>query len=740
MKRKPKEQQATPLSLFDLEAIDDATARQKAGLPWRASPPPQAAGAATDLAVLHPATAPADTPTTRGVDSHDLLRSLNDPQRRAVTTTSGPVLILAGPGSGKTRVITHRIAYLVRQQRVPPWQIMATTFTNKAAGEMRERLGQMIGAEAKELFVATFHSLCSHMLRSSKEYLFRFGLTPSFNIASESDQDRIIRELIKGRGMDLAGLGENQKSPGALRDLISRAKGDMQTPDLLEKQAEREGKYSLLLLARVYREYNRLLHTCGLVDFDDLLLFTCHLLRSDASARAHYQRRWRYLHVDEFQDINLPQYLVMRLLGYGTDEQPTGHFNICVVGDDDQMIYSWRGANMENLERFERDFPGRTCILLEENYRSSKTIVQASSQLARGNPNRRPKNLWTSNAQGDRIVVVEAETEEDEAGYALGTIAQLYHANQIGRWQDAAVLVRTNAQSQAFEEAALQMAVPYRVIGSTMFYQRKEVLDTLAYLRILANPDDEVSLLRVINTPPRGIGKATVGALREWAASRSLSLSDALGRLHEWAALERAPRRALSHFSQIIKALRQAVDGCSLPDLLDQVARLTGLEHALKDGAEEQQDRWENVLELKRIASRFASVETALALDLFLEHVALLSGADNEQQADSKDSETRDAVQIATLHVTKGLEFDTVFIAGLEEGVLPHVRSALETNAEGMAEERRLLYVGMTRAKNRLYLMRATQRVVYGKSVSTTPSRFLEELPPQLLQPHTPVV
>jgi DNA helicase II / ATP-dependent DNA helicase PcrA len=736
MRKKAKGLQATPLTLFDPEAIEVAPGPLGAGTPGSAS---HALQPGANFAALPQDPAHATAPVSHGAESRDLLLSLNDPQRRAVTTTRGPVLILAGPGSGKTRVITHRIAFLVQQQGVPPWQILATTFTTKAAGEMRERLVQMIGAQANELVVATFHSLCSRMLRSSKEYLLRFGLTPSFNIATESDQERILREVLKGRGMDLSGLEENQKSPGALRDLISQAKGGMQTPDLIEKQAEREDRYGLVVLARVYREYNRLLRKSSLMDFDDLLLYACHMLRSEDSVRAHYQRRWQYIHVDEFQDINLPQYVVMRLLAYGTDEHPGGHSNICVVGDDDQMIYTWRGASMENLERFERDFPGCVCILLEQNYRSSRTIVQASSQVVRGNPNRRAKNLWTSNAQGDPIVVVEAETEEDEASYVLGTIAQLYHAKQIGRWGDAAVLVRTNAQSQAFEEAALQMSIPYRVIGSTMFYQRKEVLDSLAYLRILANPDDEISLLRVINTPPRGIGKATVAALREWAAARALTLPEALGRLHEWTALERAPRRALSHFSQIMKALRQAVDGCSLPDLLDQVARLTGLEHALKDGGEEQQDRWENILELKRIASRFASVETAQALDLFLEHVALLSGADDERlgakQEVGKGAETRDAVLLATLHVTKGMEFDTVFIAGMVENVLPHVRSTLETSAEGIAEELRLLYVGLTRAKARLYLTRAAQRVLYGRPVSTTPSRFLDALPPHLVQP-----
>ncbi len=573
-----------------------------------------------------------------------LLTRLNEPQQRAVITTQGPVLILAGPGSGKTRVITHRIAYLIQKEKIDPKGILAMTFTNKAATEMRERLERMVGKRAHELVVTTFHSLCVRILRRSKEFLLPYGLTATFSIADDADQERIIREVIPA--MDLSSLDENQKTPGALRDLISRAKGDMQTPDLLEQQALQENKYSLHLVAQVYRQYNRILHTNNLLDFDDLLLFTTTFLQREKHSLAYYQRLWKYLHVDEFQDCNYPQYLIMRLLALGTDKEQGGLGNVCVVGDDDQMIYTWRGASIENFSRFERDFPGHTVILLEENYRSSQTIVQAASSVVKENQQRRPKDLWTANDQGESVLIIGVETEDDEAEFVLDTIAQLERTKQIASWADVAVLYRTNSQSRAIEEAALHAAIPSQVVGSTMFYQRKEIKDFLAYLRVLINEKDDISLERIMNTPPRGIGKATVSALKEWAKSKAFSLSEALLRLDEWTTIGKSQKQALSHFAQMISTLRREVDELSLPDLLDKLAQVTGLEQALKEGKEEQKDRWENVLELKRVASRFAGSATPRALLLFLEHVTLMSGADHaegthkRQEAQTKDNLT----------------------------------------------------------------------------------------------------
>jgi DNA helicase II / ATP-dependent DNA helicase PcrA len=736
LKKKRNGPEAIPLSLFHQADFDGHQAHVR-DLP--SSPEHATALLGDNDESFQPFVDPERIPVYQEVRPGALLTHLNEHQRRAVTTTQGPVLILAGPGSGKTRVITHRIAYLIQQEQVKPKSILAMTFTNKAADEMRERLERMIGTYSRELVVTTFHSLCARMLRRSKAFLLRFGLTPSFTVADESDQERILREVIRAPGMNLESLDENQKTPGALRDLISRAKGDMRTPALLEQQAEQENKFSLMLIARVYREYDRLLRKNGLLDFDDLLTFTVALLRDESSARAYYQQRWRYIHVDEFQDTNNPQYLMMRLLALGTDEQPSGHCNVCVVGDDDQMIYTWRGASIENLDRFERDFPERTTIFLEENYRSSKTIVAAASSVVQENLLRREKHLWTANDQGEQVAIVETETEDDEAQYVFTTIEQLMRTKAITRWSDAAVLYRTNAQSRAIEEAALQASIPYTVVGSTMFYQRKEIKDFLAYLRVLINEKDDISLERIINVPARGIGKVAVAALKEWADGRGFSLTEALSRPHEWTTLGRTPKQALAHFAQVLHTLHQAVDTCSLTELLDQVAQITGLEQALKEGTEEQQERWENVLELKRVASKFAGAETPRALLLFLEHVALMSGADQAEPGDEQKSrsakEQRDAVTFITLHAAKGLEFHTVFLVGVEEGLLPHARTFLEdADDRSLEEERRLMYVGMTRAKKCLYCVRAARRFTFGRTVKASPSRFLHALPSQLTQ------
>lgn len=722
MKKRPKDQPVA-LPLFDTAAFGEQ--------------PPQVEKPLVGGEVLEsfqPLPDPSRQPVYKVLAPRDLLSSLNEPQRKAVVTTEGPVLIFAGPGSGKTRVITHRIAYLILQHQIAPRSILAVTFTNKAAGEMRERLEQMVEHRADAVVATTFHSLCARMLRRSKEFLLRFGLTPMFSIADEHDQERVIRAAIKD--IELDSLDENQKSPGALRDLISKAKGDMQTPETLEKLAEAQGKFSLTVIANIYREYNRLLKKHNLLDFEDLLIMGVHLLHSDPITCTYYQQRWRYIHVDEFQDTNLPQYLLVRLLARGNDDRPEGHRNICVVGDDDQMIYTWRGASMENLERFEQDFPERTVILLEQNYRSSKTIVQGASCVIQKNLNRRAKNLWTKNAQGDPIIQVDTDTEDDEANYALETIFQLYKSGQIARWQDVAVLYRTNSQSRAVEEAALRLSIPYKIVGSTMFYHRKEIKDFLAYLRVLVNPNDDISLERIVNVPARGIGKTTLSVFQEWASSRSLSLAEALHRLPECTTLDKAPRRALASFSQIVTALRQAVDTLPFPDLLDQVGALTGLEQSLKNGTQEQRERWDNILELKRVAARFAGVESNQAISLLLEHVALISGADCATIGDEEKraEDQHDTVLFVTLHAAKGLEFPFVFLLGVEEGLIPHSRTLLEEDIDGLEEERRLLYVGMTRAKQRLYWVRAERRYIYGRTVHTSWSRFLDAIPPSLIQ------
>lgn len=673
----------------------------------------------------------------RDASPQDLLRNLNEPQHQAVTAVHGPILILAGPGSGKTRVITHRVAYLIQQHQISPRHILAMTFTNKAAGEMRTRLEDMIGMRAHELVVTTFHSLCARMLRRSQEFLLPYGLTPTFTIADDHDQERLLRQVVKLPDLDLSVLGENQQNVGALQDFISRAKAAMITPKQLEEQAEQESSISKLMLARIFHEYSRLLRKHNFLDFDDLLIFTVYLLRQEQATRGYYQQRWDSILIDEFQDTNTPQYEIIRLLGYGTDDKPTSHRNVCVVADDDQMIYTWRGASMENLKRFENDFPERKLFLLEQNYRSTKTIVEAASRVVQSNPSRRPKNLWTENAQGEPVLLVETESEEEEARYVMKTIEQLL-AGKLGlHYRDIAVLYRTNAQSRAIEEGALGAAIPYRIVGATMFYQRKEVRDFLAYLRILLNSQDDLSLERIINFPRRGIGEKTISLLKEWAASCSYSLAEALDHLHLWTALDPSPRRALSAFARLLSSLREAMWTCSFPDFLDQVVQLTGLERALREGTDEARERWENVVELRQVALRFAGTETPQALALFLEHVALMSGAEKVEESQQKreSGEHPDMITLITLHAAKGMEYPVVFLVGVEEGLLPHSRSLLpDADSGSLEEELRLMYVGMTRAMQRLYCVRATRRVVNRRTVRSAPSRFLASIPPHLLQ------
>jgi DNA helicase-2/ATP-dependent DNA helicase PcrA len=612
------------------------------------------------------------------------------------------------------------------------------TFTNKAAEEMRTRLESMIGAHAHEPVVTTFHSLCARMLRRSQEFLLPHGVTSAFTIADDHDQERLFRQIIRLSDMDLSALGENQQSAGSLQDLVSRAKSAMLTPKLLEQQAEQERNISKLLLARIFHKYDRLLRKQNLLDFDDLLTFTVLLLRSEKAVRGYYQQRWRYIHIDEFQDTNVPRYEIIRLLAYGTDDQQAGHRNICVVADDDQMIYTWRGASAESIDRFERDFQERALIFLEQNYRSTRTIVEAASRVVQGNASRRAKNLWTANAQGEPVILVETENEEEEARYVMRTIEQLLEGNKALHYRDIAVLYRTNAQSREIEESALSAAIPYRIIGATMFYQRKEIRDFLAYLRILLNPLDDLCLERIINSPRRGIGEKTISLLREWAASHSYSLSEALEHLHEWAALEALPRKALATFAHLLSSLREAMWTYSLPDFLDQVAHLTGLERALREGPEEARERWENVAELKQVALRFAGSDTPQALSLFLEHVALMSGAEKVEESRMQtgtSTEDSDMITLITLHSAKGAEYPVVFLVGVEEGLLPHSRSFLpDADAESISEERRLMYVGMTRAMHELYCVRATQRVVNRKTVRAAPSRFLSAIPSPLRQ------
>ena len=661
------------------------------------------------------------------LEQKDILAGLNEPQRKAVTTTQGPVLILAGPGSGKTRVITHRIAYMVQHEQINPWRILAVTFTNKAAKEMRERLEKLVGInESKEMMIGTFHAICARVLRMEADYLLPLGLNRSFVIFDTDDQTALVKQAIKSLDLD-----EKQYRPATIQGQISRAKNELLIPD---QMAEHARKYSEEVAARVYKVYQKLLRSNNAVDFDDLLMLTEQLWRNEPDVLHKYQRRWQYVHVDEFQDCNLPQYKLVRLLGYGTDSNPSGLGNVCVVGDDDQMIYTWRGASAENVLRFERDFPHAQVILLEQNYRSTQNILDAAQGVVKRNSTRKDKNLWTALGKGEKVTLHEAHNEEEEGLYTAREILRLLGRGEIDKRGDVAVMYRTNAQSRALEEQFLRLNIPYKVIGSRKFYERKEIKDMVAYLRVLANPHDDLSLQRIINVPNRKIGPKTLGELQQWANQQNVSLSTAIKRIHEHPTLSKAGKSALEGFGKLLSDLTEAIDELQLPELLDRIAERSGYGPELRATGEEELDRWGNVLELKRVADDYAEIETRAALELFLENVALVGGADTAQTSEDGtllQEENRDAVTLITLHAAKGLEFPVVFIVGMDEGSLPHSRSI--SKPEQVEEERRLAYVGFTRAMRRLYLVRAARRSIFGETQYTQPSRFLEDISPKLV-------
>lgn len=663
----------------------------------------------------------------------DLLRGLNEPQRLAVTTTDGPLLVLAGPGSGKTRVITHRIAYIVREGKALPWNVLAVTFTNKAAKEMQERLSKLManpdgslsdGPNARDLVVGTFHSICSRVLRREAQQ-DALGIDRNFSIYDDDDQMKLVKQIL-----DEMNLDTKQFSPRMIHGIISNAKNDLMGPLQFQEHANR---YTEEIAARVYKRYDQVLRERNAVDFDDLIMLTHHLWRRNPDVLKTYQRRYRYIHVDEFQDTNKAQYELVRLLALGTPETPS-HRNICVVGDDDQSIYGFRKAIPEVVRDFQRDFPGARTVLLEQNYRSTQNILDAAHGVVRHNLSRADKKLWTERDGGEKITLHEAYNEEEEASYVVHEIRRLTSRDQAAL-RDVAVMYRTNAQSRALEEQFMRAGVPYVVVGSRKFYDRKEIRDVLAYLRLLNNPLDQVALERIINVPNRKIGPKTLSEFLNWARAESLAPFEALERIEAHPTLATAGKRALVSFAGLMANLRSLAAEQPLPILIDFLLAQSGYAAELHDGTEEGEERWRNVLELRRVAEDFALIDPTSALQLFLEQVALVGGADTTQTGESgglEQERDKDAVTLITLHAAKGLEFPVVFLVGMEEGILPHSRS-LDSQKE-LEEERRLAYVGITRAMRQLYLVRAYRRSFYGGASFQEASRFLEEIPAGLLK------
>jgi DNA helicase-2/ATP-dependent DNA helicase PcrA len=637
----------------------------------------------------------------------DLLDSLNPQQRAAVTVPPGPVLVLAGPGSGKTRVLIHRAAYLLQQWGASPRSILAVTFTNKAAREMQARLETLLGGRDSGGLpvVGTFHAACARILRREAD---RLPVTRDFVIFDDSDQESLMRQVLKDLNLD-----PRQHPPGRIHAAISSAKNELIGPE-----AYPTGSYTAEIVRRAYTRYDELLRENNALDFDDLLVWAVRLLRDHEEVRDRYRRQYQHLLVDEFQDTNTAQYDLLRLMAPANPD-------LFLVGDPDQSIYRWRGADYRNVRRFQQDYPDHRLILLEQNYRSTQRILDAAMAVIDRHPDRQKKRLFTDRGTGTEIVLHEAYDEQDEAAYVVETIAGLtLHRHLEPR--DVAVMYRTNAQSRALEEAFLRANLPYRLVGAQRFYGRREVKDLIAYLRLVHNPADQVSLMRILNTPPRGLGAKSIEALLEAAGRAGLPPGPYLlelgrGAVEAPVGLSGRAGVALATFGRHLSDWRAHVEATPLAELIDRLLTDIRYREFIDDGTEQGEDRWANVLELRGLSHDY----TDLGLGEFLQQVALVSDQDTL-------TETMNAPVLLTLHAAKGLEFRAVFVIGLDDGLVPHQRSF--DDRESMAEERRLFYVGMTRAKDFLYLVRAFRRHSFGTGGVCEPSRFLEDIPADLLE------
>lgn len=641
------------------------------------------------------------------INIQEAIRRLNPPQRQAVETTEGPLLIMAGAGSGKTRVLTHRIAWLIAGRKAPPWAILAITFTNKAAREMQERVSKLVGPEGRDIWVSTFHSMCVRILRKDIE---RIGFTSNFSILDSSDQLSVIRNCMKDLNIDT-----KKFEPKAVQAVISAAKNELVTPAQYEQKI---GDYFEGLVAKVYTMYQKRLKSNNSLDFDDLIMTTIQLFKEVPEVLDFYQKKFKYIHVDEYQDTNRAQYMLCRMLA-------DSHHRICVVGDSDQSIYRWRGADITNILNFEEDYPEATTILLEQNYRSTSNILNAANGVIALNTGRKPKKLWTDSEEGPKIKVYRADSEHDEGYFVTGEISKNVKKGQP--YQNHAILYRTNAQSRVIEEILIKSDIPYQIVGGIKFYDRKEIKDILAYLRLLSNPDDDISLTRIINVPKRGLGDTTVGKLAVAAAERGVSIFRVLETVDDLGFAGRT-RNALVEFYDMIEALHRMVEFLSVTELTEKILEMSQYRLEMQnENTLESRARLENIDEFLSVTMEFEKNNDDKSLVSFLTDLALIADIDSMND----DEEDRsDAVVLMTMHSAKGLEFPTVFIIGMEEGVFPHSR-AFQDNDE-LEEERRLAYVGITRAEKQLFLSCARMRTLFGRTTANAPSRFLEEIPEEL--------
>ncbi|HFZ9880753.1 TPA: DNA helicase PcrA [Streptococcus agalactiae] len=642
-----------------------------------------------------------------------LIIGMNDKQAEAVQTTDGPLLIMAGAGSGKTRVLTHRIAYLIDEKYVNPWNILAITFTNKAAREMRER-AIALNPATQDTLIATFHSMCVRILRREADYI---GYNRNFTIVDPGEQRTLMKRIIKQLN-----LGTKKWNERSILGTISNAKNDLLDEIAYEKQA---GDMYTQVIAKCYKAYQEELRRSEAMDFDDLIMMTLRLFDQNKDVLAYYQQRYQYIHVDEYQDTNHAQYQLVKLLA-------SRFKNICVVGDADQSIYGWRGADMQNILDFEKDYPQAKVVLLEENYRSTKKILQAANNVINHNKNRRPKKLWTQNDEGEQIVYHRANNEQEEAVFVASTIDNIVR-EQGKNFKDFAVLYRTNAQSRTIEEALLKSNIPYTMVGGTKFYSRKEIRDVIAYLNILANTSDNISFERIVNEPKRGVGPGTLEKIRSFAYEQNMSLLDASSNVM-MSPLKGKAAQAVWDLANLILTLRSKLDSLTVTEITENLLDKTGYLEALQvQNTLESQARIENIEEFLSVTKNFddnpeITVEGETGLDRlsrFLNDLALI--------ADTDDSATETAeVTLMTLHAAKGLEFPVVFLIGMEEGVFPLSR-AIE-DADELEEERRLAYVGITRAEQILFLTNANTRTLFGKTSYNRPTRFIREIDDELIQ------
>ncbi|UXR50894.1 DNA helicase PcrA [Staphylococcus simulans] len=637
-----------------------------------------------------------------------LLDNMNTEQSEAVRTTEGPLLIMAGAGSGKTRVLTHRIAYLLDEKGVSPYNVLAITFTNKAAREMKERVEKLVGEEAQVIWMSTFHSMCVRILRRDAD---RIGIERNFTILDPTDQKSVIKDVLKTENID-----SKRYDPRMFLSAISNMKNELKTVEDAEIEAT---DFMSDMVARVYAGYQRQLSRNEALDFDDLIMTTINLFKRVPDVLEYYQNKFQYIHVDEYQDTNRAQYTLVKLLA-------DKFKNLCVVGDSDQSIYGWRGADIQNILSFEEDYPNARTIFLEQNYRSTKVILNAANEVIKNNTERKPKGLWTANQEGKKINYYQAQSESDEAQYVVKEIMRQQRENNKS-FNDIAILYRTNAQSRVLEETFMKSNIPYTMVGGHKFYDRKEIKDLLSYLRLIANSNDDISLQRIINVPKRGIGPSSVEKIQAYARQNDLSMFDALAEADFIGLTKKVTKQAIDFYT-LISNLIQEQEFLEVSEIVEEVLNKSGYKEMLeRDQTLEARSRLENIEE-------FMSVPMDYEKNTPLEEQSLINFlTDLSLVADIDEADIENGVTLMTMHSAKGLEFPVVFIMGMEESIFPHIRSILSDDDHEMEEERRICYVAITRAEEELYLTHATSRTLFGKTQSNSASRFLKEIPEDLL-------